>query len=119
MKTRSLCKMKYAITVCCTLLFFTQLQAQISGARTVGGTGANYSTIAAAIADLNALGVGGGGARFLVAAGHREVAANLVIVASGNISDSIIFIKNGTGANPLRTMAAIPIAPETIIARLL
>ncbi|MES2778330.1 MAG: T9SS type A sorting domain-containing protein [Bacteroidota bacterium] len=77
----------------------------MTGTRTIGGIGPNYPTIAAAINDLNILGVGSGGIRFLVASGHREVSANLVISMSGNSTDSIIFSKNGIGANPLITAA--------------
>nr|MBP9186233.1 hypothetical protein [Bacteroidia bacterium] len=81
--------------------------AQLSGIKTVG-TGKNYSNIAAAIADLNASGVGSGGVTFNVDAGHTETFASSsvgLITATGTLTNPIIFQKIGTGANPLITAA--------------
>jgi hypothetical protein len=75
-------------------------QAQLTGIKTVG-TGGIYTTIAAAIADLNLVGVGPGGVTFNVAAGHTETTtAVLEITATGVAGNPIIFQKSGSGANP-------------------
>lgn len=77
--------------------------AQLTGIKTVGGAG-DYSTLAAAITDLNLLGVGPGGVTFHIAAGHTETTtAVLEITATGVAGNPIIFQKSGAGANPLIT----------------
>lgn len=90
------------LSFCCCSVF-----AQLWGTKTVGGSSPDYATLQAAIADLNLQGLspGSGGVVFLVAAGHTETASNLLITATGNATDSVVFIKNGTGANPLITAA--------------
>ena len=75
----------------------------LTGIKTIPG---NYPSLAAAIADLNLLGVGPGGVTFDVAAGYTETLASLtagLITATGTASDPIIFQKSGVGANPLMT----------------
>jgi hypothetical protein len=74
--------------------------AQLTGPKTIPGS---YATLAAAITDLNAQGVGAGGVTFNVAAGYTETAANLLITASGTAANPIVFQKSGSGANPLIT----------------
>ena len=78
---------------------FTSLQAQLSGIKTIPG---DYATIAAAVTDLNSVGVGAGGVTFNVAAGHTESSgAEILITATGTAGNPIIFQKSGVGANPL------------------
>lgn len=89
----------------CTGLLFASLTvtAQLTGTKTVG-SGGDYTTLAAAITDLNTLGVGPGGVTFNVAAGHTETAtAPLLITATGSASDPIVIQTDGTGPNPLIT----------------
>jgi hypothetical protein len=84
-----------------SLLFCMQISfAQLSGTITVG-TGKTYATIALAITDLNAQGVGAGGVTFNVDAGHTEsTTSDLLITATGTAGNEIIFQKSGGGANP-------------------
>jgi hypothetical protein len=75
--------------------------AQVTGTKTIPG---NYATIAAAIADVNANGVGGGGVTFNVAAGYTEtITTTLSLTATGTLANPIVFQKSGTGVNPLIT----------------
>ena len=65
-----------------------------------------YPTISAAIADLNLQGVGDGGVTFKIAANYSETFSSPtagLITASGTLSDPVLFIKDGAGANPLIT----------------
>ena len=94
--------MKKIISLCVSVLiigtFFVQGSfAQLSGVKTIPG---NYATIAAAITDLNSVGVGSGGVTFNIAAGYTETASNLIITATGTSANPIIFQKSGTGNNP-------------------
>jgi hypothetical protein len=82
------------------LLTTLSAQAQLTGTKTIPGS---YATLAAAITDLNAQGVGAGGVTFNVAAGYTETAANLLITATGTAANPIVFQKSGAGANPLLT----------------
>ena len=75
--------------------------AQLTGTKTIPG---DYSSISAAITDLNTQGVGSGGVTSNVAAGYTEtISAPLSVTATGTASNPIIFQKNGAGANPLIT----------------
>lgn len=79
-----------------------QLNAQaLTGTKTIPGS---YPTIASAITDLNANGVGTGGVFFDVAADYTEtITATLSLTATGTAANPIIFRKSGAGANPLIT----------------
>jgi hypothetical protein len=96
--------------------------AQLTGTKTVPGT---YPTLAAAIADLNAQGVGAGGVTFNVAAGYAETfaspTAGLITLNSsstnaGAATRPIVFQKMGSGANPLITAGVGTGASDAIIA---
>jgi len=90
-------------TLVLALIFSATTFAQLTGSKTVPG---DYPTVAAAIADLNINGVGGGGVTFNVAAGHTETFATAMtglITASGTAGSPIVFQKSGEGANPLIT----------------
>lgn len=81
--------------------------AQLVGVKTIPG---DYTTIAAAIADLNTQGVGSGGVTFNVAAGYTESTTDsLVLTATGTISNPIVFQKSGAGLNPKITRTDIGI----------
>ena len=86
-------------------LFFSAISfAQLTGVKTIPG---DYPTVAAAIAALNASGVGAGGVTFNVAAGHTETftspTAGRITTLTGSVSSPIVFQKTGTGNNPLIT----------------
>ena len=81
------------------------LKAQLTGVLTVPGT---YTSIGAAIADLNLQGVGVGGATVDIAAGTTETApaGGYTLTATGTAGNPIVFEKSGIGANPLITAYA-------------
>ncbi len=86
---------------------------QLTGTKTVPG---DYATIAIAITDLNAQGVGAGGVIFNVAAGTTETFASPtagLITATGTSANPIVFQKSGAGANPVIT-AATPGVSTTV-----
>ena len=86
---------------------------QLTGTKTIPG---DYATIAAAVTDLNAQGVGAGGVIFNVAAGHTETSTIPVITATGTAANTIVFQKSGVGANPKITQStAGTIASSTTI----
>jgi len=90
-------------TILVALLFSASLFAQLSGPKNIPG---DYATIAAAIADLNALGVGPGGVTFNIAADYTETfatSATGIITATGTVANPIVFQKSGIGNNPLIT----------------
>jgi len=94
-------KTTFIFAVVFIALMFTQVSfAQLTGTKTIPG---DYATISAAITDLNTLGVGTGGVTFNIAAGYTETASNLIISATGTVSNPIIFQKSGSGTNPLIT----------------
>ncbi|MFN3951391.1 MAG: beta strand repeat-containing protein, partial [Thermaurantimonas sp.] len=94
--------MKKVYTLAVILLFLGYGYSQpLTGIKTIPG---DYATIAAAVADVNANGVGAGGVTFNVAAGHTEtISATIVLTATGTAANPIVFQKSGTGANPLIT----------------
>jgi trimeric autotransporter adhesin len=76
----------------------------LTGIKNIPG---DYASISAAVADLNAQGVGAGGVTFNITAGHTEtLAAALVVTIATNPSSAtrpVTFQRTGTGANPLIT----------------
>ena len=77
--------------------------AQLTGTKTIPGT---YATIALAIADLNANGVGSGGVTFNITPGYSEIvpSGGLVINITSNQPTSgnpVVFQRNGAGTNPI------------------
>ncbi|MFZ4400320.1 MAG: T9SS type A sorting domain-containing protein [Bacteroidales bacterium] len=91
------------------LLFASSSWAQLTGTKNIPG---DYATISAAVTSLNSSGVGTGGVVFNVAAGHTETAASggILITATGTVTNTIVFQKSGTGANPLVTAPVITTA---------
>ncbi len=86
------------------------LFAQLTGVKTIAATGGNYTSLQAAIADLNNVGVGVGGVTFNVPAGWTETFTSTTagrITPSGTLANPIVFQKSGSGANPLITAYAI------------
>jgi len=95
--------MKRLITLMFVLLCATGgTFAQLTGSKSIPG---DYATVAAAVTDLNTVGVGLGGVTFNVAAGYTETAPTdgFVITATGTATDPIVFQKSGAGANPVIT----------------
>lgn len=87
------------------LILMTQsdANAQLTGTKTIPGT---YATIAAAITDLNAQGVGSGGVTFNITPGYTETvpSGGLVINITSNFPTSgnpVVFQRNGAGTNPI------------------
>jgi len=73
----------------------------LTGTKTIKFSGGNYTSLAAAITDLNSNGVGGGGVTFNIDANYTETLTTaLVITATGTSSKQIIFQKIGSGSNP-------------------
>ncbi|MDP3830736.1 MAG: hypothetical protein Q8Q47_05675, partial [Ignavibacteriaceae bacterium] len=114
--------MKFFLTIVNCLWFIilfillnTNVNAQLSGTISIPG---GYPTIAAAIADINLMGVGPGGVTFNVAAGHSETFSSPLagsITASGTDLNPIIFQKSGVGVNPLITSGLGTNASSTTI----
>ena len=92
-------KLRFAfLTIFMMVGMLSQVNAQLTGAKAIPG---DYATIAAAVTDLNAVGVGAGGVIFNVAAGHAEtLTARINISATGTAANPITFQKSGVGANP-------------------
>ncbi|HNM26468.1 MAG TPA: hypothetical protein PKL15_13595, partial [Saprospiraceae bacterium] len=80
------------------LIGLNAAQAQLTGTKNIPG---DYTTISAAVTDLNTQGVGAGGVVFNIAAGHTEtISATISLTATGTSADPITFQKSGSGANP-------------------
>lgn len=97
--------MRKLFTLLILLILFSsiKLQAQLTGTKTIPG---DYATIAAAITDINTVGVGSGGVTFNIAASYAEsITAPLQITATGTASNPIVFQVNPStsGSNPLVT----------------
>jgi phosphodiesterase/alkaline phosphatase D-like protein len=83
--------------------FFANGQA-LTGTKTIKTTGGDYSSIAAAVSDLNSNGVGTGGVTFNIDAGFTEtLSGKITLTATGTASNPIIFQKYGSGNNPVIT----------------
>jgi hypothetical protein len=101
-------------------IFLTQLSfGQLTGIKTIPGS---YATITAAIAALNASGVGAGGVTFNVAAGYTETFASPTagyIAITTNLptaANPVIFQKSGAGADPVITAGVGTGTTDAIIA---
>jgi hypothetical protein len=86
------------------LLLMTQsnANAQLTGPKSIPGT---YATLAAAITDLNAQGVGAGGVVFNINPGYTETipAGGYVInilINQPTVSNTVVFQRGSAGANP-------------------
>ena len=74
----------------------------LTGTKTINPVGGDYPSVFAAIADLNANGVGTGGVTFNIPAGLIfNEKDSLVITATGTASNPIVFQKTGSGRNPI------------------
>lgn len=98
--------MKQKLFLIAISLAFQISYGQLTGTKTIPG---DYATIEAAIAALNAQGVGSGGVTFNIATGHTETftvpTAGLITTTTGSSANPIVFQKNGAGSNPLITAA--------------
>jgi hypothetical protein len=85
----------------CIIVCAAKLQAQMSGTYSVP---ASFTSIAAAISSLNAVGISGG-VTINISAGYTEtvVAGGFSMTATGTSANPIVFQKDGSGANPLLT----------------
>lgn len=97
---------KIYLNLCVVTSLFAGLKAnaQMSGAYSVPGS---FPTLAAAITNLNAVGVSGP-VTINIAAGYTETApvGGYSLTATGTAANTISFIKSGSGANPLLTAFA-------------
>ena len=89
------------------ICFAVVANAQVTGTKTIG---VDYPTLAAAVTDLNTVGVGVGGATINVPAGYTETApAGGYVLGSTTLNATLIAAnplviqKSGAGANPLFT----------------
>lgn len=102
-KIKSL-KLIYLVVLLIGLSHFNKVNAQaLTGTKTIPGT---YSSIQAAVADLNLNGVGTGGVIFNIAAGYTEtLTAPILVTATGTVVNPIVFQRDPstTGVNPLIT----------------
>jgi trimeric autotransporter adhesin len=105
--------MKKNLLILMLALFLSGMgYAQLSGTYAIPGTlPSGYPTFAAAISDLNTLGVGLGGVTFNVATGYSETlpsaTAGTITTATGSASNPILFQKSGSGANPIIRAASL------------
>jgi hypothetical protein len=102
--------MRKIYLLCCVLLCTVAAKSQVTGTKTIG---VDYPTSAAAITDLNAVGVGAGGATINVNAGYTETApagglllGSTILNASLTASNTLVIQKSGAGASPLITAPA-------------
>ncbi len=89
------------------IMYGISFAQSLSGTKTIPG---NYPTVADAITALNTLGVEAPGVTFSIAADYTETFAapsSGLITATGTYSSPIVFVKNGTGANPVITAATV------------
>jgi hypothetical protein len=94
-------------------LYGFMANAQLSGSKSIPG---DYGTIAAAVSALNTNGVGAGGVTFNVAAGHTETSADSIyLTATGTVSNPIVFIRSGAGANPVVTRSGAGLLTTTTL----
>ncbi len=95
--------MKKQLLVTCGLLIFLvgTTRAQLSGVYSVPGS---YTSVAAAINDLNTQGVSGA-VTINIAAGYTETTpvGGFTLTATGTLANPITFMKSGAGVNPLIT----------------
>lgn len=86
-------------TIVVFTFFVKPLMAQMSGTYNVPGS---FSSLAAAVASLNAVGVNGP-VTINISAGYTETVAvkGLSLTATGTSTNPITFQKTGTGANPI------------------
>lgn len=93
-----------ALTIILVLLLSAASYAQLTGSKNIPG---DYPSIAAAIAALNASGVGAGGVTFNIIAGHAETfatpTAGYITTLTGSQTNPIVFQKSGEGNNPVIT----------------
>ncbi len=98
--------MKRCALLIALFLTIQLVSGQLTGIKSIPG---DYTSIEAAITDLNSVGAGSGGVTFNVAAGHTETfsiaTAGLITTTTGSEANPIIFQKSGAGANPMITAA--------------
>jgi trimeric autotransporter adhesin len=108
---------KIMLVLAMLLLLAGSTFAALTGVKTIG---VDYSTIAAAIADLNTQGVGPGGVTFNVPANYTETFTNpldgYITTTTGSSASPVVFQKSGAGSNPVVTAAVGTGTMDAIIA---
>jgi len=72
-----------------------------SGTKTISANGGDYQNFTEAIDAINNCGVGVGGVTFLVATDEIFKEDPPIITATGTVTKPVVFIKSGTGSNPV------------------
>jgi len=97
-------KLLLACTAFALCMFSSTAVAQVTGIQTVPGS---FPSIQAAVAALNATGVGPGGATINVAAGYTETPTGALVlnmpINGPSAGNPLVIQKSGAGANPLIT----------------
>ncbi|WP_234110901.1 beta strand repeat-containing protein [Chryseobacterium sp. R2A-55] len=93
------------LLLACGVVFGICVSAQVSGTKMIG---VDYLTLAEAFTELNASGVGPGGATIKVPAGYAETApsggftlGSMILNASLSSSNPLVIQKSGSGPNPV------------------
>ncbi|OYD15407.1 hypothetical protein CH333_05785 [candidate division WOR-3 bacterium JGI_Cruoil_03_44_89] len=82
----------FFIPICCSMLLSSISFAQLTGIKYIGGTSPDYTTLEAAINDLNSQGVGEGGVTFLIRDGTYTENYNLIISGvTGTAENTVVF----------------------------
>jgi hypothetical protein len=104
---------KKLLCIVLVLFFGMKMRSQMSGVYTVPGS---FSSIAAAITSLNAVGISGA-VTINIAAGYTETApaGGYSLTATGTSVNPVVFQKSGAGANPLITAFAGTSTPATAV----
>lgn len=118
MKTKTITSnnlMKQIVITFCLLLSATFVQAQVTGSKTIG---VDYPTLAAAIADLNTIGISGP-VIINIPGGYTETApaggfllGSTTLNASTSATNTLLIQKNSAGTNPLFTA---PVGTSTTV----
>ncbi len=91
---------KIILIIVINLCLVSIIYAQLSGTYYIPSGSPSYSTIQAAVSDLNTFGISGS-VTFLVAAGYTEsIITPILLIATGTFGNTIAFQKDGVGANP-------------------
>jgi hypothetical protein len=107
--------MKKQLLALCGLLIFSAgaIKAQLSGPYSVPGS---YTSVAAAVIDLNTQGISGP-VTINISAGYTETApmGGISLTITGTAANPIIFQKSGVGANPLITAPTGTAVPNSAV----
>ncbi len=78
-----------------------EIYAPPAGTKTISANGGDYLNFTEAINAINNCGVGTGGVTFLVSDDEIFTEDPPIITATGDVTKPVVFIKDGSGANPI------------------